>query len=181
EAGAAGHVLGINQAAAAVFLRVAVEQFIPCARLWHAQAIALTRYGSEVADENQGILWLLAFAHERDDAVVRVVGINPRKTLWMVVQLAQRRFAVIEGVEVAYKLLELRVARVAGRSQQMPVDALFEVPLAPLTDLAAHEEQFLPWMPPHIAKEGAQIGEVLPEIARHLVKQRAFDVHDFIM
>ena len=65
--------------------------------------------------------------------------------------------------------------------EQMPVEALGLVPFAPLAKLAAHEQQFFSGMRPHISVQRAQVRELLPFVARHLVQQRALHVHDFIM
>src|SRR5947209_6821855 len=53
----------------------------------------------------------------------------------------------------------------------MPVETLFVVPLAPLCKLAAHEEQFLSGMRPHICVERAEVRELL--LAREV---NAFEV-----
>jgi hypothetical protein len=55
------------------------------------------------------------------------------------------------------------------------------IPLVPLADLAAHEEQLLARMRPHEAVERTQIGEFLPVVAGHLVDQRALAVHHFVV
>src|SRR5262245_30887539 len=54
-------------------------------------------------------------------------------------------------------------------------------PFVLLRELAAHEQQLLAGMPEHEAVIGAQIGEALPNIARHAAEQRALAVHDLVM
>src|SRR5579872_6546226 len=65
--------------------------------------------------------------------------------------------------------------------EQMPIEAGVVIPFAPLTELAAHEEQLLARACPHIGVERAQVGELAPAVARHFVEQRALAVHDLIM
>ncbi|MNO91649.1 hypothetical protein D3C76_832010 [compost metagenome] len=55
------------------------------------------------------------------------------------------------------------------------------VPLAPLAEFAAHEQQFLARVRPHEAQVGPQVGEFLPAVAGHLVDQRVLAVHHFIV
>ena len=65
--------------------------------------------------------------------------------------------------------------------EQVPVEAFVVRPLAPLGDLVAHEQQLLARVAVHVAVEEPQIGEFLPEVARHLVEQRALAVHDLVV
>ena len=51
----------------------------------------------------------------------------------------------------------------------------------PLAEVAAHEQQLLAGMRPHVAVEQPQVGELLPQVAGHLVEQRALAVHDFVV
>ena len=48
-------------------------------------------------------------------------------------------------------------------------------------ELAAHEEQLLAGMRPHVRVERAQVRELLPAVARHLRQQRALAVHDLVV
>ncbi len=50
-----------------------------------------------------------------------------------------------------------------------------------LTEFLAHEEQFLAGMPVLVSIEQAEIGELLPHVAGHFVKQRILAVNDFVM
>ncbi len=54
-------------------------------------------------------------------------------------------------------------------------------PLAPLPELAAHEEELLAGMGPHVAEEKPQVRELLPAIARHLRDERALAVHHLVV
>src|SRR6266849_3303225 len=63
----------------------------------------------------------------------------------------------------------------------MPVEALRLSPFAPLAKLAAHEQKLLAGMRPHVSVQRAQVRELLPLVARHLVQQRALHMHYFIV
>ena len=71
-----------------------------------------------------------------------------------------------------------RCARIA---EQVPVERMVVVPFALLRELAAHEQQLLAGMRPHEAEIGAQVGELLPAVARHLAEQRALAVHHLVV
>ena len=55
------------------------------------------------------------------------------------------------------------------------------VPLAPLSELSAHEQHFLAGVPIHEAIEGTEVGKSLPFVAGHFVEQRPLSVHHFIV
>src|SRR5438034_5395089 len=55
------------------------------------------------------------------------------------------------------------------------------VPFAPLPEFAAHKEKLFPRMPEHPRIKHPHIGELLPDIARHFRKQRAFPIDNFIV
>ena len=54
-------------------------------------------------------------------------------------------------------------------------------PLADLTELASHKEQFLSRLGEHIGEEQPQVSEFLPFVARHFADQRTFSVHHLVM
>ena len=64
---------------------------------------------------------------------------------------------------------------------QVPLQAGVEVPLVPLAEVAAHEQQLLARMRPHVAVQQPQVGELLPQVAGHLVQQRALAVDHFVV
>ena len=70
---------------------------------------------------------------------------------------------------------------VPGVGGQVPVEARLVVPLPPLAELAAHEEQLLSRRRPLIAKEQAQVGTLLPFVAGHLGDQRSLSVHHLVV
>src|SRR5947209_1798781 len=48
-------------------------------------------------------------------------------------------------------------------------------------ELAAHEEQLLAGVRPHVRIERAEIRKLLPAVARHLVEERSLPVHDLVV
>ncbi len=65
--------------------------------------------------------------------------------------------------------------------QQVPVEARVVVPLPPLRDLAPHEEEFLPGVTVHIPIQEPEVRHLLPDVAGHLVEERAFAVDDLVV
>src|SRR5580693_4130700 len=65
--------------------------------------------------------------------------------------------------------------------QEGPVETRIVVPLRPLAELAAHEKEFFAGMAEHEAVKKAQIGELLPIIARHFSDHGTFSVDNLIM
>src|SRR5437660_58209 len=63
----------------------------------------------------------------------------------------------------------------------MPIQAFCFSPFAPLAELAAHKQKLFAGMRPHVSIERAQVRELLPFLAGHLIEQRAFHVHNFIV
>src|SRR3989442_10325946 len=63
----------------------------------------------------------------------------------------------------------------------MPVEAPVVVTLASLPDLAAHEEELLARVRPHVRVEGAKVGKLLPVVAGHLGEERTLAVHDLVV
>jgi hypothetical protein len=70
---------------------------------------------------------------------------------------------------------------VLGVLEQVPVQRALVAPLALLGQLAAHEQQLLAGVRPHVGVQAAQVGELLPAIARHLRVQRALAVDDLVV
>ena len=68
-----------------------------------------------------------------------------------------------------------------GLVGEVPVELAVVVPLAVLTELAAHEEQLLAGVSPHPAEQQAHVGELLPAVPRHLADERAFPVDHLVV
>ncbi len=107
--------------------------------------------------------------------------INPRESSRIKVQHAQRRFLQVELIQVAYKVAQTDMVSIIWRLEQVPIQALCILPLLPLSKFASHKEQLFARMAPHETEQNAQVGELLPDIPRHLREQRAFAIDDFIV
>ena len=104
--------------------------------------------------------------------------INPFKTLIAQIVDKQGRFVCVQAVQIFHVFLQLPMHIII---QQVPIQAFREIPFDPLPEFAAHEQQFPSRMAVHEAVQRPQIGEFLPHVAGHLIEQRAFAMHDFIM
>src|SRR6266850_1285614 len=90
----------------------------------------------------------------------------------------RRRRVAIEPVEITAPALHAGVQRIL---QHVPLEALLVLPLAPLAEFPAHEQQLLARMGPHVAEQQPQAGELLPLIPGHLADERALAVHHLIV
>ena len=107
-----------------------------------------------------------------------VVAVDPLEAGVIEVDLVQRRLAAIQRVQVGHAA---SARPGASPTAAGPTAAVVVVPFVPLAELAAHEQQLLAGVRPHVAVEQPQVGELLPQVARHLVEQRAFAVHHFVV
>src|ERR1700678_622664 len=164
--------------AAAVETRVAVENFAIEPGRWNAHAIAGAHDRRKVTHANQ-----LAAAggrnpHEGDHVLVRIVGVDPLESRGLMIGFPQRGLGAVDAIEVADQIL---YAAMVGLVEQIPIEAGVMIPFAPLAKFATHEKDFLPRPRPHVAEQRAQVGELLPAIARHLVQQGALAVNDLVV
>src|SRR5262249_35572696 len=140
----------IALSAAPVNGRIAIQDFPPMPSLGHTNAIIVSRYGSQITRYQQRTVCLFAFAKEADHALLGVVTIHPFKALGLEVELVQGWFSPIQRVEVTNPPLQ---PLMEWRGQQMPVQAGVMVPLLPLTEFSAHEQQLLAGPSVHVAQE----------------------------
>src|SRR6202162_4283084 len=126
-------------ATATVVGGVAVEPLAPAAATRHPDAVCLARHRREVAGY-QGELARGAAAQERDHAYVGVVAVDPLETGFGEIQLVQRRHVAIELIEITDPALHAGVQRIL---QHVPLETLLVLPLAPLAEFPAHEQQLL--------------------------------------
>jgi hypothetical protein len=138
----------------------------------------MARLGREIAYDQHGVLGALAMAQETEHRRFPVLGVHPREAIAGEVLLVERRMRAVTAIQVADPALQAAVQWVL---KNVPFQAFFVRPFAPLSELTAHEQQLLARMGPHLPVQRAQIGELLPFVARHLANQRALAVHDFIV
>ena len=180
----AGDRVALNDAAVAgvaavVMHGVGVELFTPAAGLVDAKTILMTRDRGEVAGDDNFVARPVATNKDKYRTLM-VVHHQPFEAVGIEIQLVQRFMVTIGMVEVAHQPLDA-VVPVIATFQQMPVEACVVVPFAPLSKLIAHEQQLFTREGKQPAVVGAQVGELLPCVARHAVENRFFAVHHFIM
>src|SRR6202046_3642664 len=173
-----GHLTGIALIAPTVHRRVAVEDFAIDARRWNTDAIAGAHDGREITYADQFAAAGRRNTHEGDYVLICVVRIDPLETRRLMIRFPQRGLGAIEAIEIANQVLQ---ATMIALIEQIPIQARVMIPFAPLAKLAAHEKNFLPRPRPHVTEQRAQVGELLPAIAGHLVDQRALAVDDLVV
>src|SRR5215471_19046222 len=99
-----------------------------------------------------------------------VGGIDPGKSLRIIIALPKRGLGQIEFVQVLNKLL--RAAMIWSGIEKPPFKLRVRVPFVALAEFTPHEEKDLPGKKPLIAEQGAEIGEAPPIIARHAAQKR---------
>src|ERR1700722_20923986 len=65
--------------------------------------------------------------------------------------------------------------------EEIPLEAGIVVPLRPLAEFVAHEQQLLSWVAEHETVEKEQVCEFRTVVARNLANNGAFAVDDFVM
>jgi hypothetical protein len=90
----------------------------------------------------------------------------------------QRGLAAIKRVEVPHQPLQPLVRRILQRG---PVERSGVVPFRGLRELLPHEQELLARMAPHEPVIGAQVGEFLIPVPRHLAQHRALAMHHLVM
>ena len=145
--------------------------------MWQAHAITQPGHRCEVTHHHQRAA--IAGAPLKGQHRLRgVIVAEPGKTGSLGVKLVQRGMPPVDQVEVAHQALH---PLVLGLLQQDPVQAEVMVPLGGLRKLAAHEQKFFAGVAKHQAVTGAQVGKLLPAVARHLGQQGALAVHHLVM
>ena len=143
-----------------------------------ADAVLLPRGGGEVEDAHDGVVRIFPAAQERDDAVVHVPEVDPLEALGAEVDLVERGDFPVEAVQVADEPLH---PQVGVPPQQVPGERPVVAPLLPLGDLPPHEKELLSRVGVHVGVEEAEVGELPPQVARHLVEHRALQVHHLVV
>src|SRR5262249_49317553 len=117
-------------------------------------------------------------AKEADHALFGITVVEPLEAGAIEVDLVERWFLAIDAIEVGYPALHTRVF---GILQHPPLERLLVRPFAAQSEFAAHEQQLLPRMRPHVAEKQTQVGKLLPGVPGHLAEQRALAVDDFVV
>src|SRR3954464_4313549 len=89
----------VAYAAAAVGLRVAVQQLEPAAGMRHADAVVQARQGSEVEDDEHRRR-IVGLAQERDHALLPVRSADPLKAVLRKILCVQGGFFSVNGIQI---------------------------------------------------------------------------------
>src|SRR6202043_3261037 len=164
------HSAEVAPAGTAVFPGIGIQNLAPDPAGRYADQEIGARNRREIAYHEQRSTLTRRLAQERDDADFRTVEVHPFESVGGKIDLVQRRFAAVNPVQVAHQVLYTGVFRQIGNP---PLELALVRPFAPLPEFAAHEQQLLAGMRPHVAVKGAQVGELWPVVARHLAHQRS--------
>src|SRR5215472_6926522 len=94
-----------------------------------------------------------------ENAVLRIVVDDPFKSAGVGVALVQRGFAAIKTIQIGDEPLQSGMFAIC---EQAPIDLTIVVPFPDLTELPAHEEQFLARMRPHEREVRAECRKLVP-------------------
>src|SRR6266403_1124599 len=125
----------VSDVAPAICLGIGVDDLTPDSRLGHNEPVIVAYLRCGVHYERNHLA-LARFAQKRNDAVIRVVKIDPIKTFIGVVELPKRRFAFVDVVQM---LRQPAYSVVPGQLCQMPVETYVVVPLVELAEFTTHE------------------------------------------
>src|SRR5437660_2233921 len=154
----------ISYIAAAVGFGVGVDELTIEAGLGDAQTIVVT-YDRRPIHHKRDDVVIARFSQERDNTVIGVVKIDPIKSFVDVVELPQRRLALVSVVQMLDESAQTVVLR---KAKKLPVKTCVVVPFVALTELSAHEHQMFAVLPIHPCKKHPDIGKLMPFVARHL-------------
>jgi hypothetical protein len=157
---------------------VGVENFFVETGAGDADDVAFANDGSGIEDDDHQVVGTLAAAKEGKNAVFTVVAVNPLEALPLKIDFVKGGFGGEEMVEIGNEFLN---AAMGIPLEQMPVEAASLAPFVSLAKFLAHEEQLLAGVRILIGEQQPEIGELLPEIARHFMEERIFPVDDFIV
>ena len=100
--------------------------------------------------------------------MVVILEVDPLETIVSVVLVKKRGLIFVEVVEVFDETLKTRMIWLVA---EMPVERLSVIPLLKLPEFASHKKKLFPGMGKHPSVEEAEIGKLLPAIARHFGKE----------
>ena len=103
---------------------------------------------------------------------------DPAEPAGLHILFVQGRKRAVHAVEVTHQTLHTGMGRLV---LQVPRQAPAIGPFRRLCKLTPHEQQLLARVGPHQAVKRAQVGKLLPGVARHLAQQRTLAVHHLIV
>src|SRR5262249_46463572 len=125
------HGSGVALSASPIVVRIAVQNLSPKPPVRHAHMIGGVGCGGEVTDDEYGGLRSPAPADEAESGEHGVIAVHPFEAGGIKVELVQARFRSVEPVEILHPFLDASVLLIF---EQVPIQALFVVPLSPLAE-----------------------------------------------
>ena len=136
-----------------------------------ADPVLRSRNGSKVADKQQVLFAGLTAADETEDAAVSVIGIDPLKTVPVIIQAVHGRIFFVDVEQIPEIVLQVPVKRFF---RQIPVQRNLLIPLVKLAEILTHEQKLFARMSHHESVSYFQIGEFIVVKPGHLVDHGAF-------
>jgi len=77
---------------------IAVEDFLPEATPWNPYSVAISRYGGQIAEDEDDIPCGSSLPQKADDAFFPIMKIDPLKTFLSKIQLMEGQFGSVEVI-----------------------------------------------------------------------------------
>src|SRR5437870_251603 len=145
------------KASAAVLLRISIQNLLVGSLARQSNSMAFAHDRREVADADNLLAGRRSNTAKRGHILAGIIDFNPTKTARIAVGFPQRAVFLIKLIQI---LNQRQHASVNWSFQQVPIQTLSLGPFAPLAELAAHEQQFLAGVCPHVTVQRAQVREL---------------------
>ena len=109
-------------------------------------SVILARHRRKITDDDRDLVRIATATQIRKNAFGGIRGVDPGEALGIAVETIERRRGAIEEVEIAHQPSH---SFVEGIGKELPVEPDIMIPFALLSELPAHEQQFLAGMSPH--------------------------------
>ena len=113
---------------------------------WHAHTVVRPRNRCEIYNKQKIFLGCFVFSYEAENTAVSIVGIDPLKTVPVIVQPEKCRIAAVQMEKIADIHLKVLVVLLFG---QIPVQSHLLIPFVPLAEILSHKQELLSGMSQH--------------------------------
>jgi len=170
--------IGVPHTASAVLERVRVQQLAPRPGSVHAEPVPVPDHRREVEYRENARCAAGRVAQDPQRAGDGLARVCPLEAGRLEVELMQSLLGAVEPVEIADAPGDPRVRRVI---EEVPVEAPLVVPLAPLPELRALEQQLLAGLRVLVGEQQPQRRQLLPRVAGKAIEERALRVRDLVV
>src|SRR5690606_6631391 len=94
----------------------------------------------EAENDDEELAGIGSAASEGDHARLVIVAVDPVEALRIEINVVEGRLVAVDSVQIANETLKAAVQRLV---HQVPVERVAMIPLAPLAEFSAHEQEFL--------------------------------------